>query len=151
MIEICDGRVAMRVMAMALLGWAAVTGAARAAGPVSAADQAAIDQVITSQIEAFRRDDAPGAFHYASPGIQRLFGDAGTFLDAVRESYRPVYRPQSFSFGAPETGDGKVTQPVDLIGPNGRGARAIYDMEREPDGTWRISGCHLLKTEEIAT
>jgi hypothetical protein len=151
MIEICDGRVAMRVMAMALLGWAAVTGTVRAAGPVSAADQAAIDQVITSQIEAFRRDDAPGAFHYASPGIQRLFGDAGTFLDAVRESYRPVYRPQSFSFGAPETGDGKVTQPVDLIGPNGRGARAIYDMEREPDGTWRISGCHLQKTAEIAT
>jgi hypothetical protein len=149
--EVYDRSVAMRVTAMALLGFAALTGAARAAGPVSAADQAAIDQVITSQIEAFRRDDAPGAFQYASPGIQHQFGDAGTFLDAVRESYRPVYRPQSFSFGTVETSDGKVTQPVDLIGPNGRGARAIYDMEREPDGTWRISGCHLLKTEEIAT
>jgi hypothetical protein len=141
----------MRVTIGAVLGLVALAGAARAAGPVSAADQAAIDRVITSQIEAFRRDDAPGAFQYASPGIQQQFGDAGTFLDAVREAYRPVYRPQSFSFGAVETGDGKVTQPVDLIGPDGRGARAIYDMEREPDGSWRISGCHLLKTEAIAT
>jgi ketosteroid isomerase-like protein len=136
---------------VAVLGLVSLASAARAADPVSAADQAAIDRVITSQIEAFRRDDAPGAFQYASPGIQQQFGDAGTFLSAVREAYRPVYRPQSFSFGALETGDGKVTQPVDLIGPDGRGARAIYDMEREADGNWRISGCHLLTTAEIAT
>jgi ketosteroid isomerase-like protein len=136
---------------VAVLGLVSLASAARAADPVSAADQAAIDRVITSQIEAFRRDDAPGAFQYASPGIQQQFGDAETFLSAVREAYRPVYRPQSFSFGALETGDGKVTQPVDLIGPDGRGARAIYDMEREADGNWRISGCHLLTTAEIAT
>ncbi|MGB1208468.1 MAG: DUF4864 domain-containing protein, partial [Paracoccaceae bacterium] len=34
----------------------------------------AIEQTITQQIEAFRRDDVATAFGYASPSIQRMFG-----------------------------------------------------------------------------
>ena len=142
----------MRVVTIAaLLGLIGQAGPSRAAEALAATDQAAIDRVITAQIEAFRHDDAPGAFQYASPRIQQQFGDATTFLDTVKEAYRPVYRPQSFSFATVQTADGKVTQPVDVIGPDGRGARAFYDMEREPDGSWRIAGCHLLNTAEIAT
>jgi hypothetical protein len=38
-------------------------------------------------------------------------------------------------------------QKVEVIGPDGRPALALYDMEHETDGSWRISGCRLVKSE----
>ena len=34
------------------------------------------------------------------------------------------------------------------IGPDGNGARALYIMERESDGTWRINGVELAASAE---
>ena len=60
---------------LALLGLMAGLATAAGAQPaVSAADQAAIRDVIQSQVEAFRRDDGAAAFGYASPSIQGMFG-----------------------------------------------------------------------------
>ena len=48
-------------------------------GPLAAQDQKveAIEDVISSQIDAFLRDDFATAFTFASPNIQRLFGTPG--------------------------------------------------------------------------
>ncbi len=121
------------LVAMRLPAWA----------EVSAADRAEIQRVISAQIEAFRRDDADAAFGFASPGIQRKFGDGGHFLEGVREAYPPVYRPRSFRFGALADEGGVVRQRVEIVGPDGRVVTAVYDLEREADGSWRISGCRL--------
>ena len=43
------------------------------AQPVAPADHSAIQTVIEAQLEAFRRDDGPAAFAYASPMIQAMF------------------------------------------------------------------------------
>ncbi|HYI86195.1 MAG TPA: DUF4864 domain-containing protein, partial [Burkholderiales bacterium] len=51
---------------------------------VSAADMNEIRGVIHRQIDAFRRDDAPGAFALVSPGVQQTFGTPERFLDTVR-------------------------------------------------------------------
>ena len=69
-----------------------------AAAQVSPDDQTAIRGVIEGQVEAFRRDDGEAAFGYASPNIRSLFGTSETFMDVVRQGYRPVYRPQVFEF-----------------------------------------------------
>ena len=61
----------------------------------------------------------------------------------VRRSYAAVYRPRSVQFGALSTAQGEVVQQVDLIGPDGEAALALYSMQRQPDGTWLISGCVL--------
>ena len=65
---------------------------------VSAPDQAAIQSVITNQITAFQHDDAAGAFGYAAPSTQGVFGTAENFMDMVRRGYPPVYRPHSVEF-----------------------------------------------------
>ncbi len=119
------------------------------------ADQAAIRQVITAQIEAFRRNDAAAAFKLAAPAIRRHFGNAPHFLAMVREAYPPVFRPRSFRFGAitepaatPQQGApgrGTLVQKVELVGPDGNPALALYSMEHEPDGAWRIAGCSLVR------
>ena len=115
---------------------------------VSPADQTAIREVIGGQVEAFRRDDGAAAFGYASPSIQGIFGTAETFMDMVRQGYRPVYRPQVFEFREIVTLQGMVTQKVHVIGPDGRPVTAFYPMTQQPDGSWRIEGCYLQAPED---
>jgi hypothetical protein len=115
---------------------------------VSPADQTAIRDVIEGQVEAFRRDDGAAAFGYASPSIQGMFGTAETFMDMVRQGYRPVYRPQVFEFREIVTLQGMVTQKVHVIGPDGRPVTAFYPMTQQPDGSWRIEGCYLQAPED---
>lgn len=107
------------------------------------ADRAAIRATITQQIEAFGRDDGPAAFGFASPTLQGLFGTPENFMGMVRQGYAPVYRPRAFAFGNLSPRDGLWVQAVHLTGPDGGQVMALYSMEREPDGTWRIAGCTL--------
>ncbi len=142
----------MRVLAVCLIVamLCCSRGPARAddAASVSAADHQAIEQVITSQLDAFRRD---AAFSFASPNIQSMFGDAPHFMAMVQQGYPPVYRPRSFAFEQLITISERIVQRVMLIGPDGAAALALYTMEREQDGTWRIDGCALTQPDGLNT
>ncbi len=139
---------ALRFLALiALILGLAVT--AQAQQPdVSAADQAEIRQIIQSQVDAFRRDDGAAAFGYASPAIQGMFGEANSFMEMVRQGYRPVYRPQTFDFREIVTLHGEIAQKVHVVGPDGRPVTALYPMTQLPDGSWRINGCYLQAPDE---
>ncbi|MGQ3298236.1 DUF4864 domain-containing protein [Reyranella sp.] len=132
---------------LALLG-ALLALALPAQAQVSEPDRGAIRDVIERQIEAFRRDDGEAAFGYASPAIQGMFGSPDTFMDMVRQGYRPVYRPRAVEFREIVTLEGMVTQKVHVIGPDGRPVTAFYPMSRQADGSWRIEGCYLQASEE---
>jgi hypothetical protein len=108
-------------------------------------DRRAIHDVIVHQMDSFLSDDAPGAFAYAAPAIQKMFGDADTFMTMVRSGYAPVYRPKTTSFGALSDREFGVVQIVTIVDADGNFWTAIYSMEKEGDGTWRISGCRLNK------
>ena len=128
---------------------AALVGPARAWADPSPADAAAIHSVIAGQLDAFRRDDADGAFAYAAPNIQTMFGNPGTFIAMVQHAYQPVYRPRSVDFTTLTEEDGETVQLVELIGPDGLAYTARYTMEHEADGSWRVSGCSLLESRRL--
>ena len=109
------------------------------------ADKRAVREVIEAQLDAFRRDDAERAFSYAAPGIRATFGSAQNFMAMVREQYRVVYRPRSVSFDAPRVVDGGLVQPVRMTDDAGRTWLALYPMEKQSDGRWRINGCQLTR------
>lgn len=134
----------MRIVLRFCFALLLLTGAAARAGDVADEDRAQIKSVIERQLAAFARDDAAAAFGFASPGIQRHFGSADTFMAMVRSDYRAVYRPRSVSFGALERVEQNLVQIVDLIGPAGESVRALYIMERDGHGAWRINGVSLL-------
>ncbi len=113
------------------------------ADPASAGDKAAFQRIISAQISAFQADDAAGAFTFASPDLQAKFGSAATFLEMVKPGYGPVYRPRAVEFRDIVEHDLGLEQRVFVIGPDGRGYIAHYMMEKQPDGSWRISGCYL--------
>jgi uncharacterized protein DUF4864 len=119
--------------------------------PASPADAAAIRAVIEHQLAAFQRDDAAAAFSDASPGIQAKFGTPDIFMDMVRAGYQPVYRPRETEFRELVAGPEGLVQKVLFVGPDGRQVLAMYSMEREDDGSWRISGCVLLEPTDQTT
>ena len=119
--------------------------------PAQAVDEqasAAIRQTIESQIEAFRRDDALAAYGLAAPGIQRMFPSSDVFMQMVRNGYAPVYRPRSFAFANTREIGGTIAQEVRLVDSEGTNWLALYTMERQEDGSWKISGCTLVKAPD---
>jgi len=140
----------MRVM-LAVCFLLASLAVARAddAPDVSAADRAAIQGVIGAQLDAFRHDQGEKAFGFASPNIQSMFGDPPHFMAMVEQGYPQVYRPRSTRFDDLVTINGRIVQRVAIIGPDGTPVLALYTMEREPDGTWRIDGCALAKPDAV--
>ena len=112
---------------------------------IADADARAVRQVVQAQLDAFRRDDAARAFSYATPGIRATFGTAEKFMAMVREQYAVIYRPRSVSFEAPLMAGEDLVQPVHLTDGYGHAWMAIYPMVKQPDGTWRINGCHLAR------
>ncbi|HHP7245961.1 MAG TPA: DUF4864 domain-containing protein [Elainellaceae cyanobacterium] len=110
-------------------------------------DRAAIRAVIEQQLEAFQADNANKAFSFASPNIQSQFGSPDHFMDMVKSSYLPVYRPRSVMFEGINNIEGNLAQQVILMGSDGNLVSAYYMMEKQSDGEWRINGCVLMPLE----
>jgi hypothetical protein len=108
-------------------------------------DVAAAQGVIRSQVEALGRDDAAAAYSYAAPAIQEIFPQADFFMAMVRGSYPPIYRHKSFEFGEARVADGRIAQRVHILDAEGVPWEALYTLERQPDGSLKITGCSLLK------
>jgi hypothetical protein len=123
----------------------AVPVAAEDGAPLPPADAAAIRAVIENQISAFRRDDSDGAFAYASPLIQGRFQTPENFMAMVRIAYPQVYRPREVEFQTLADSARGPIQEVIVVGPDGVPVMALYVMEKQPDGSWRINGCYLAR------
>jgi hypothetical protein len=119
------------------------------ATPATAGDDVAAAQgVIRAQEQAFARDDAASAYSYAAPAIQQLFPQAGIFMTMVQSRYAPVYRHRSFEFGEARTEGSWVAQRVHIVDANGEAWEALYTLEQQADGSYKITGCTLLTAGE---
>ena len=137
-------------VALVLLTWP--TGVAGADAPAPGpAEGARIRQVIEAQLAAFGRDDGAAAFAYASPGIQRRFGTVARFMAMVRSGYGAVYRPREVVFRGLSAVEGIPVQEVLFVGPDGAAVMALYFMERQGDGSWRIDGVRLVPADDRMT
>jgi hypothetical protein len=134
----------MRILAFIVL---MLLGLPAQAQDIGASDKSAIQSVIDRQIAAFRRDDGAEAFSYATPDLQAQFGSSDIFMGMVRTGYAPVYRPRSYQFRELKTVNGVITQQVYVVGPDGVARLALYFMQQQKDGSWRVSGCVLLDFE----
>ena len=115
------------------------------AAEVAREDALAIRAVITEQLDAFTRDDAPRAFSLATTGIRAQFGTPDAFMNMVRSAYPVVYRRKTVQFEQPVVVEGEIIQPVRMTDAEGRAWIALYPMQREAAGGWRINGCQLAR------
>jgi len=133
----------MRAAALLLLALIAFAAPAKAG-----VDVAAAQSVIRAQEQAFARDDAASAYSYAAPTIHQLFPRADIFMTMVQNQYAPVYRHKSFELGETRTEGNWVAQRVHIIDANGEAWEALYTLEQQADGSYKITGCTLLKAGE---
>ena len=136
--------VALRLGVIALVAASvAVLAAQRDADALSASEWKAIKSVIAQQRAALIAGEATKAFGYASPGIRSQFGDADTFIAMVRAAYSPLISARRVEFLEGAVIDGTVVHPLRLIAPDDTVRVALYTMERQDDGRWRIAGCAI--------
>jgi hypothetical protein len=137
-------RIRRRVACAVWLGAVLFIGEARAhAEPVTAEDALAVRAVVEAQLAAFAADDAKRAFSYASPSIREMFGTPDRFMEMVRTGFPVVYRPAAVIFLNPVRLEGQLFEGVQLTDADGSVWLATYRLERQPDKSWRISGCDV--------
>ncbi|MEX0344194.1 MAG: DUF4864 domain-containing protein [Rhizobiaceae bacterium] len=117
--------------------------------PASIAGEAevkAAQTVIDSQIKAFLSDNNAAAYSHAAPSIKQIFPTVDQFMDMVRRGYKPVWKPQSYTFGkSAEIDDRQIMQQVFTTGPDGIRYEAIYTLRLQDDGGYKITGVRLRK------
>jgi Domain of unknown function (DUF4864) len=125
------------------------------AAPASAGDNSGrppeARALIERQLDAFAHDDAAAAYALAAPGIKTMFADPDTFLAMVRGTYAPVYRHRSVDFGEADVQGDNVSQILTIVDNDNVVWKALYRLARQPDGSWLINGCVLIKSTDSST
>ena len=138
----CRNATALALLLAALLLLAGRTDAQTAQEP-SEREWRAIKAMITAQRRALVDGDGEKAFRYASPGIRAQFGDGEHFLAMVHAGYAALLSARRVEFLEGAVIDGVVIQPLRLEDADGTIRVALYTLERQADGSWRISGCQI--------
>lgn len=113
------------------------------------AEPEAIQNTISSQIDAFLADDFERAFTYAAPSIQGLFGSAERFEMMVRNGYPMVHRPADLQFLDLREIAGRLWQRVQVQDQNGTFHYLDYAMVQTENG-WQIAGVQLLPAPDVS-
>jgi len=110
---------------------------------VGAAEQAAVENVISDQISAFRETDFERAFSHAAPGIRDFFRSTDRFIAMVQTRYGPLFDPDFFTFGRKIFQRGEIYQEVFATDRNGKQWQAVYTLKQQEDGSWKITGVKM--------
>ncbi|KYG21801.1 topoisomerase II [Bradyrhizobium sp. AT1] len=108
-------------------------------------DVATAQGVIRAQEQALVRGDAAAAYSHAAPAIKQIFPAPDIFMSMVQNGYAPIYRHKSFDFGESKSEGSWISQRVHIIDANGEAWEALYTLEQQADGSYKITGCSLLK------
>jgi hypothetical protein len=112
----------------------------------------AAQRTIEAQLKAFQAGDGELAYSFAAPSIKRIFPTVETFMGMVESGYRPVRNPKNFAFGkVEEMGPNSIVQQVLITGPDGKEYEALYTLELQPDGAYRIIGVSLRASNALST
>ncbi|MBK9117946.1 MAG: DUF4864 domain-containing protein [Betaproteobacteria bacterium] len=142
---------ARRALVIALLAAPALAAPPAPPAALPAADWMAIREVIGDQLAALRAGDGATALTFATPGIRVQFGTPENFLRMVRDGYAPLLSARHTAFLDGAVIDGATLQPLRLVLPDDTVQVALYRMQRQPDGRWRIAGCVLAPSTVQAT
>ncbi|MFZ1772828.1 MAG: DUF4864 domain-containing protein [Rhizobiaceae bacterium] len=136
----------MRRIALAAFAMLALTGLARSGD----AEINAAQTVIDSQIRAFLAGDNARAYGFASSGIRDAFPSVEAFMGMVNGAYLPLAKPKNWSFGAvDEPGAQTVRQRLLVTGPDGKAYEAVYVVEKQPDGSWKITSVSMQESRTV--
>jgi hypothetical protein len=148
----------MRRLAAAVVAAIALSasGLAAAAAPpghaiLQPAEWTAIKEVIGDQLKALKAGDGMKAMNYSVPGIRQQFRSPERFMRMVRDGYGALLTARASTFLEGAVVDGIALQPLQLVLPDNSVVVALYRMEKQKDGAWRIAGCVIAPSKVQST
>jgi len=137
-------RAALRFLAFG--AWFASTLACAAppdTAKLPAKEWTAIRKVIGDQLAALKAGDGTKAMSDAAPGIREQFGTPENFMRMVREGYGALLSARRTQFLEGAVIEDAVVQPLRLVLPDDSVLVALYQMQKQSNGEWRIGGCWI--------
>ena len=105
----------------------------------------AVQNTISSQIDAFKKNDIEEAYTFAAPNIQAQFPNPENFGLMVRKGYPIIWKPKSFKFvNFKDLGD-KCIQRVLFQSYNGSLETYDYILEKN-NNLWKIAGVLTIRS-----
>ena len=98
-----------------------------------------VQEIISSQIDAFKQNDFKRAYTFAAPNIQAQFPSPEVFGLMVRNGYPVIWRPKSFKFTEFKDLGNRCIQRVLFQSYNGSLETYDYILEKN-DNVWKIAG-----------
>ena len=139
---------------LAFLAWLACA-AALAAPPGNSTlpetEWTAIRKVIGDQLVALKAGDGAKAMTYAAPGIREQFGTPENFMRMVRGGYSALLTARSTQFLDGAVIEDAIVQPLRLVLPDDTVLVALYQMQKQGNGEWRIGGCWIAPSTAQST
>ncbi len=140
-----------RAVLMAMLLVPSAQAAPTSSPTLPRAEWKAIEEVIEQQRTALIAGDGTEAMAFATPALRSQFGTPENFLRMVRNGYAALLEARATRFLEGAVIEGSVIQPLRLILPDNIVLVAIYQMEKQKDGHWKIAGCVLAPSTVQAT
>ena len=116
--------------------------------PAAAQDADAIEDTITRQLDAFNARNVPEAWQFASPMIQRMFGNSQNFGLMVERGYPMVWTNSDARFLELREISGRIWQKVQMRDKDGNLHLLDYEMIETENG-WQINGVVLLPQPDV--
>ena len=103
--------------------------------------------VISDQLSAFIAGDGDRAFSHAAPTIKQRFQTPERFMDMVERGYGPIYRSSTYDFGRNSIQGNQVMQELILTDQKGNTWQSIYVLMKQADGSLKIMGVQMRRSE----
>ena len=104
-----------------------------------------VHHTISSQIEAFKKNDVKEAYTFAAPNIQAQFPNPDSFGLMVRNGYPIIWKPKSFKFVKFKDLGNKCIQRVLFKSYGGSLETYDYILEKS-NNLWKIAGVLTIKS-----
>lgn len=114
---------------------------------IEKSDTIEIQRVISDQLSAFIENDGPRAYSHAAPSVKKLFPDPNYFMAMVERGYGAIYRSTTHDFGRNRVENGNIYQELILTGKRGITWESIYALSKQDDGSWKIMGVQMRRSE----
>ena len=104
-------------------------------------------EIISSQIDAFRKSDVDEAYTFASPFIKSRFANAEIFGQMVKKGYPMIWSAKDYKFLEFTFFNGALVQRVLFMDSKERIFVFDYELRQYESETWLINGVFKVRSE----
>lgn len=117
---------------------------------VTDGDVLQIRRLVRDQLAAFRAGDSGVAFDMCTDTIRETFGSAVELMSTISSNYPALVAPRQVHFGEFVITPDGLAVLLFLVGTDLVTREALYLVQQDERGCWRVNGCMMTDEEQAA-